>query len=91
MTIEQFRLLDEMEKISVILQYGRLMNQSLENHQQIFCYRVGSFFVSAIYSSPEGELVEISCVMGAGEELDHFRKHLISIHPAEREYETPEV
>jgi hypothetical protein len=83
MTIDQFRLLDEMEKVSAILKFGRLINQTMENHQRVFHYRIDSFFVSAIYSSPGGELVEISCFL----EISHF----ISVNPAEREYEVPEI
>jgi hypothetical protein len=88
--MQQFRQLAEMEKVSAIMQFGRLMAQSTENESIIFLYRVESFYVSACYSLQNDQLIQIDC-LEINELLPPFRKHILSAHPAEREYEIPEI
>ena len=90
MTLDQFVKFNEMEKVSAIIQYGQLLAQNVDNNSRIFFYRLESFFVSASYSRVTDQLEEINSFHEASHSVLHFRKLLISIHPAEREYTTPE-
>ena len=91
MTIEQFYGLTEMEKLCAIMESGRLMAQKLEPDTRIFLYRLQTFFVSACYCISTDQLTEITAFVDVEESLPHFRKFLISVHPAERQYDTPEI
>ncbi|HUQ66979.1 MAG TPA: hypothetical protein VM101_12540 [Flavitalea sp.] len=91
MTIEQFQQLTEMEKLCAIMETGRLMAQKLEPSKRIFLYRLESFFVSACYSNTEDQLTDVIAFTDVEESTPHFRKFLISIHPAERCYDTPSI
>lgn len=91
MTIQQFHQMDVTEKVSAIMQYGRLMAQNTENEKRIFLYKLESFYVSTSYIQPDDQLCEIDCYLEVNQLIPHFRKHLISINPAEREYNTPEA
>ena len=91
MTIQQFHQLNEMEKVSIIMQCGRLMAQNMEENARIFLYRVESFYVSASYSKSNDQLTDITAYLNIDQSIPQFRKFLISIHPAEREYETPQL
>jgi hypothetical protein len=88
--MEQFHELGEMEKVSAIMQFGRLMAQNTENNKRLFLYRFETFYATAEYEQPNDQLIEINCYLEVEQTVPHFRKHLISIHPAEREYDTPE-
>lgn len=90
MTADQFRLLSEMEQLSAILQFGKLMAQNVETDCRVFLYRMDSFYVSATYSSVNDQLSEICCFLEADQAVPHFRKKFVSIHPAERQYQVPE-
>jgi hypothetical protein len=91
MTIEQFSQLNEMEKLCAIMESGRLMAQKLEPDTRIFLYRLQTFYVSAGYCMSTDQLTEITAFVDVEESIPHFRKFLISIHPAERQYDTPEI
>ncbi len=91
MTIQQFHQMDVMDKVSAIIRHGRLMAQNTENETRVFLYRLESFYVSTSYIQPNDQLLEINCYLEVNQMIPHFRKHLISINPAEREYETPEA
>lgn len=90
MTIQQFHEMDVIEKVSAIMQYGRLMAQNTEERKRVFLYRIESFYVSTCYNEPDDQLSEINCYLEVNQSIPHFRKHFISINPAEREYDTPE-
>ena len=91
MTIAQFHELNEIEKLCAIMESGRLIAQKLEPDTRIFLYRFQTFFVSACYCISTDQLTEITAYVDVEESLPHFRKFLISIHPAERQYDTPEI
>ena len=91
MTLQQFLELNEMEKVCAIMESGRLMAQKLEPGTRIFLYRLESFYVSACYSLNGDQLTEITAYIDTDQSIPHFRKFLISIHPAERQYDTPEI
>jgi hypothetical protein len=91
MTIQQFMQLNEMEKMCAIMESGRLMAQKLEPETRIFLYRLESFYVSACYSLENDLLTEITAYVDVDQSIPHFRKFLISINPAERQYDTPEI
>ena len=91
MTIEQFHELNEMEKLCAIMESGRLIAQKLEPDTRIFLYRLQTFYVSACYCISTDQLDEITAFIDVEESMPHFRKFLISIHPAERQYDTPEI
>ena len=80
----------ELEKLCAIMESGRLMAQKLEPETRIFLYRMQTFYVSACYSIETDQLTEITAYIDVEESMPHFRKFLISIHPAERQYDTPE-
>ncbi len=84
MTAQQFSRLSDLEQVSTILELGHLMGQNVEDDQRVFLYRIESFYVSASYSLTD-QLKEITCFLDADQATPHFRKHLISINPAERE------
>lgn len=90
MTAEQFDGLSEIEKVSAILQYGRLTAQSADSDSKIFLYRMESFYVTAAYRGSDDRLVEITCFTSKSELSPHFRKHTDGVNPAEREYNRPE-
>jgi hypothetical protein len=91
MTMQQFMQLNEMEKVCAIMESGRLMAQKLEPETRIFLYRLESFYVSACYSLENDLLTEITAYIDVDQSIPHFRKFLISINPAERQYDTPEI
>jgi hypothetical protein len=86
MTIHQFRKMDVLDKVSAIMQYGRLMAQNTEEKKRFFLYHLESFYVSTCYSEPDDQLSEINCYREVDQSIPHFRKHLTCINPAEREY-----
>lgn len=91
MTIAQFYELNEMEKLCAIMESGRLMAQKFEPDTRIFLYRLENFYVSACYCISTDQLTEITAFVDVAASMPHFRKFLISIHPAERQYDTPEI
>lgn len=91
MTIQQFLELNEEEKVCAIMQSGKLMAQKLEPDTRIFLYRMQTFYVSACYTISGDQLTEITAYVDTDHSVPHFRKFLISIHPAERHYDTPEI
>lgn len=91
MTIQEFLEMNEMEKLCVIMESGRLIAQRCESDNRVFLYRLETFYVSACYSLQNDLLTEITAFANAEQSVPHFRKFLISIHPAERHYDTPEV
>ena len=91
MTIQQFLDLNEMEQVCAIMESGKLMAQKLEPDTRIFLYRLETFYVSACYSLQNDLLTEITAYIDADQTLPQFRKFLVSIHPAERQYDTPEI
>lgn len=80
-----------MEKVSTILQYGRLLAQSTEKNSRIFLYKLETFYVSACYRIPNDQLMEICCFKDANQLPMLFYRHIMVTHPAEREYKTPEI
>lgn len=91
MTIEQFLELNELEKLCAIMENGRLIAQRHETETRVFLYRLESFYVSACYVIADDQLSEITAYIDTDQTVPHFRKYLISIHPAERHYDTPEL
>lgn len=91
MTLQQFLELNEMEKVCAIMETGRLLAQKLEPETRIFLYRLDTFFVSASYSMVTDQLTDITAFIDVDQSIPHFRKFLISIHPAERQYDTPDI
>jgi hypothetical protein len=91
MTINEFNELNELDQVSAIMQYGRLMAQNIEDECRVFLYRVETFYVSATYSRPNDLLTGIVCYLEVNQEIPHSQKKLLSIHPAERNYQTPEA
>ena len=91
MTLQQFLELNEMEKVCAIMETGTLLAQKLEPETRIFLYRLDTFYVSASYSMVTDQLTEITAFIDVDQSIPHFRKFLISIHPAERQYDTPDI
>jgi hypothetical protein len=91
MTIHQFHQMNEMDKVSAIMQYGRLMAQNTEEDKRIFIYHLESFYVSACYLKNNDQLTEINCYLEVDQLIPHYRKHVIFIDPSQREYSTPEA
>lgn len=91
MTLQQFLELNEMEKVCAIMETGRLLAQKLEPETRIFLYRLDTFYVSASYSMVTDQLTDIIAFIDVDQSIPHFRKFLISIHPAERQYDTPDI
>jgi hypothetical protein len=90
MTLHEFQLLEELEKVSAILEHGRLMAQNTEYESRIFLYKMDSFFVAANYS-PSDQLTDITCFVEIDQAVPHFRKQLFMINPAEREFHRDEI
>jgi hypothetical protein len=90
MTIEQFILLNEMEKVSTILQLGRLVSLNTEKKCRIFIYHIDTFYVAACYSIIDDHLTSIQCFQEPAEVLINIRRQF-SIHPAERQYQLPQI
>jgi len=88
--MQQFLQLGEMEKVSTILQHGKLITQHLRTRQRIFIYHLDMFYVSAAYSIPGDMLMGIECFAEMARQIPDGRRQLIAIHPAERQYHTPE-
>jgi hypothetical protein len=91
MTLDQFRQLNEMEKVSAIMQHGHLMAQNVENNSRIFLYTMQGFYVSAAYSTLTDQLEHIECFLQTNQQIPHYRKMLISVHPAGRQEPEPEI
>jgi hypothetical protein len=89
MTLDQFQILEEVEKLSAILEHGRLVAQHIENNNRVFLYRLDSFYVSANYSADQ--LADITCFVAIDQATPHFRKQLFLINPAEREFHRDEI
>jgi hypothetical protein len=90
MTLQEFRQMNELEKVSAILEHGHLIARNIEEDQKVFLYRFDNFFVSATYSSADDTLTDITCFLEVDQSVPHYRKQLISINPAEREFTGPE-
>ena len=84
MTIQQFQHLGELEKIGAVLEYGRLLAQNLQEEYRIFLYRLESFYVAMKYHLTNDQLKEIDIYSEVEQSIPHFRKTLISVHPAGR-------
>ena len=91
MTIQEFLDLNELEKLCAIMESGRLIAQRHESETRNFLYRLESFYVTACYTIANDQLAEITAYIDTDQTVPHFRKFLISIHPAERQYDTPEL
>jgi len=91
MTIIEFTDLDDLDKVTAIMQYGHLIAQHAEENSRVFFYRVEGFYVSATYSLPNDQLTGICCFQEDNQEQLHFHKKLTAIHPAERNYSTPDA
>lgn len=91
MTLQQFRILNELEQVSAILEHGLLMAQRVEDDERTFLYKLETFLVTACYSSDTDQLISITCFIEVEQAVPHFRKQLISINPAEREYQSPNM
>lgn len=90
MTIQQFLQLGEMEQVSTILQRGKLITQHLHTGARVFVYHLETFYVSAAYSIMNDELIDIECFIEVSRNIPGNRRKQINIHPAERQYHTPE-
>ncbi len=88
MTMQDFNQLDEIEQMSAIMQFGRLVAEHTEGHKRAFLYRLESFYVKAIYLQDSGQLCEINCYLEINQLALHSRKQLFMTNPAEREFET---
>ena len=84
--MQDFTLLDEIEQMSAIMQFGRLMAEDTEDDKRTFLYRLESFYVSATYLQDSDQLCEINCFLKVNQLVPHYRKHLFMTNPAEREY-----
>ena len=91
MTMQQFLELNEMEKLCAIMESGKLMAQKLEPDTRIFLYRLQNFYVFACYCISSDQLTEITAYIDVEQSMPVFRRFLISIHPAERHYDTPQI
>lgn len=89
MTMQDFTRLDEIEQMSAIMQFGRLMAEDTEDDKRTFLYRLESFYVAAVYLQDSDQLCEISCFLEVNQLIPHYRKHLLMTNPAEREPEIP--
>lgn len=89
--MQEFERLNEMEQLSTILQLGKLVSQLLEEECRVFLYRLDSFYVAVSYISDSDQLKEIHLFARLEDACPHLRTHLASIHPAERNYSTPEI
>lgn len=83
MTIQQFQRLDEIDKLGTILEEGRLLAQNMQDEYRVFLYRIQSFYVSLKYYLSTDQLKEIDTFSDIPESR-HYRKMIISMHPAER-------
>lgn len=90
MTLQDFTMLNEIDQLTAILEHGKLMAQNVEDDSRLFLYRIESFYVLANYSATTDQLNDITCFLEVDQAIPHFRKQIISINPAERQYETPE-
>lgn len=90
LTLQQFHSLPELEQLAAIMQHGRLLAQSIEDECRVFLYQFDSFYVTTRYQSADDQLAEIQCFLEVKEAVPHFRKRLISMHPASRAYATPD-
>ncbi len=90
MTRQQFDGLEEMEKLSAILRFGRLLAQHKENNARIFLYGLSDFFVSTNYL-PDDQLKEIYVYDDVNQLPPAYYRQLLCVHPAARVYKTPEI
>jgi hypothetical protein len=90
MTIQQFHILNEIEKVELIMLNGRLLSQSLEEDCRIFLYQLDNFYVATRYSMNDDLLKEIRCFSEITQAIPYLRKIQGSIHPASRVYAVPE-
>ncbi len=59
--MQDFIQLDEIEQMSAIMLFGRLMAEDTEDDKRTFLYRLESFYVAAIYFHDSDQLCEINC------------------------------
>jgi hypothetical protein len=84
MTLDQFRILSEMEQLSAICQGGKLMAQTADTYRRIFLYQFKGFYVAATYSCSSDQLISIECFLEIDLTTPHFRRQLFLVNPAER-------
>ncbi len=90
MTMQEFHQLNEMEKLSAIMQSGILRTQNRKGGLRIFIYRFESFYVSISYNLIDDQLTGISSFAEGNNLVPEYRRKTSVVNPAEREYETPE-
>ncbi len=90
MTRQEFNGLAEMEKLSAILRFGHLLAQHREGSIRIFLYSIADFYTATNYL-PDDELKEIYVYDDINQLPPAFYRQLLSVHPAERIYKTPEI
>jgi hypothetical protein len=59
MTFEQFRSLDEMEQIEILVENGVAIAENQQEEYQTFLYYIRSFFVVVIFYAETDELMRI--------------------------------
>lgn len=89
--MQEFEQLSEMEQLSTILQLGKLVSQHPEDECRVFLYRLDNFFVAVSYICDNDQLKAIHLFASLEDACPHLRSHHAGIHPAERNYSTPEL
>lgn len=89
-TIQQFQVLTEIEKVDAIMQYGCLLTQNFEDNCRVFLYQFDGFYVITKYLASDDQLKEIKTFTELIQAIPHIRSILISTDPAGRAYSVPE-
>jgi len=84
MNMQEFRQLDEIEQMSAIMQFGRLLAEDTDDDKRTFLYHLNSFYVAAVYIHNSDQLCEINCFLEVAQLNPHHRKQLLMTNPAER-------
>lgn len=78
MTVTQFQVLSEMEKLKILIRYGILIGETKEKSFRAFTYQVQSFFVETKYTLETDDLVSIESFSNIESEIGNRWNSLLS-------------
>jgi hypothetical protein len=89
-SLDEFRKMDLMDQLELILVEGILQAQSKTAYERSFLYQLFTFFVTITYTEPGEELKSITCATSASEAIRQFQSPAEITDPACRVHKLSE-
>jgi hypothetical protein len=79
MTVNEFQLLSEIEKLKILIRYGILIGEIKEKNCRTFTYQVQTFFVDTKYALESDDLISIISFSNIeGEQGSHWSNYFLN-------------